>query len=181
MAVLHPTHPLRRLFAGLTEQTFITELGIGDPPLIDYLAEMLARFLHVDQLYRLRDARGRRLEEVGEMLMHAQGLPAGGRTTREVYRHIGDYTLFWTGVFPEHLERQRTGWIRDCFVDYTTQGKRCYYLASTYAEEPYEEESAVLRRLSDDFELCAFGLRRVRHEWEQAQGHPPTDLRRLIH
>ncbi|MCS6975961.1 MAG: hypothetical protein NZM31_02975 [Gemmatales bacterium] len=181
MAVLHPTHPLRRLFAGLTEQTFITELGIGDPPLIDYLAEMLARFLHVDQLYRLRDARGRRLHEVGEMLLQAEGLPAGGRTAREVYRHIGDFTLFWTGIFPEHLERQRTGWERDCFVDYCVQGKRCYYLASTYVEEPYEEESAVLRRLSDDFELCAFGLRQVRREWEQAQSQQLPELRRLIH
>ena len=180
MAVVHPTHPLRRLFAGLTEQTFLTELGIGDPPLVDYLAEMLARFLHVDSLYRLRNSQGRRLEEVGEMLVQAEGLPAGGRTAREVYRHIGDFTLFWTGVFPEYLQRQRSGWMRDAFVDYCTQGKRCYFLASTYVEQPYEQQAAVLRRLSDDFELCAFGLHQVRREWEQAQRELPEAMRRLI-
>jgi hypothetical protein len=182
MAVLHPTHPLRRFFAGFTEQAFISELGIGDPPLVDYLSEMLARFLHLDALYRLKGSDSRRLEEVAEMLIEAEGLPAAGKTRREVYRHIGDFTLFWTGVFPEHLERLRTGWTKDCFVDYCTQGKRSYYIASTFVEEPYEEEAAVLRRLSSDFEICAFGLRKVRREWEQAQPVGADGvLRKLIH
>ena len=48
-------HPLRRLFAGLTEQTFLATLGIGDPPLIDYLSLLLARFIHMDAIYRLRN------------------------------------------------------------------------------------------------------------------------------
>jgi hypothetical protein len=182
MAVLHPTHPLRRLFAGITEQTFLSELGIGDPPLIDYLSEMLARFLHMDALYRLKGSTAERLVEVAEMLVEAEGLPSTGKTRREVYRHIGDFTLFWTGVFPEHLERMRTGWAKDSFVDYCTQGKRSYYIASTFVEEPYEEEAAVLRRLSNDFEICAFGLRKVRKEWETVQANtPPGTLRTLIH
>jgi hypothetical protein len=54
-----PDHPLRRLFAGLTEQTFMAALGLADPPLTDYLSELLSRFIHVDAIYRLRDARGR--------------------------------------------------------------------------------------------------------------------------
>jgi hypothetical protein len=182
MAVLHPNHPLRRLFAGITEQTFLSELGIGDPPLVDYLSAMLARFLHMNELYRLKGSGSRRLEEVAEMLLEAEGLPAGGKTRREVYRHIGDFTLFWTGVFPEHIERLRTGWAKDAFVDYCTQGKRSYYIASTFVEEPYEEEAAVLRRLSSDFEICAFGLRQVRREWEQTQPVGAGGmLRKLIH
>src|SRR5262245_5108123 len=31
-------HPLRRLFAGLTEQTFMNVLGVADPGLVDYLS-----------------------------------------------------------------------------------------------------------------------------------------------
>ena len=42
------SHPLRRLFAGLTEQAFLETLGIGDPKLVDYLSLLLSRFLHVD-------------------------------------------------------------------------------------------------------------------------------------
>ena len=162
-------HPLRRRFAGLAEQTFLTTLGIGDPPLIDYLALLLSRFVHVEAIYRLRNAQGKRLEEVADMMLEAQSFPPEGRTRREIYRHIGDFTLFWTGVYPEAVGRLRSALSKDHLIDYTEQGKRSYYIASTYADEPYTIEAPVLRRLSDEFELCAYGLNQVRREWERAQ------------
>ena len=162
-----PEHPLRRLFAGLTEQTFLSTLGLADPPLTDYLSELLSRFIHVDAVHRLRDAAGRRLEEVAEMMIEAEAMPPEGRTRREVHRHIGDFTLFWTGVYPESLKRLRSVMSKDHFIDYCEQGKRSYYIASTFEAAPYRTEAPVLRRLSDEFELCAYGLTQVRHEWER--------------
>jgi hypothetical protein len=164
-----PEHPLRRFFAGTTEFTFLKTLGIGDPPLIDYLSSLLARFIHIDALYRISSLQGKRLEEVADMMLEAESLPAEGRTRREVYRHIGDFTLFWTGVYPEALDRLRSVLRKDHFIDYCQQGKRSYYIASTFEEEPYREEAPVLRRLSDEFEICAYGLNQVRREWEQSQ------------
>jgi hypothetical protein len=163
-----PEHPLRRLFAGLTEQTFMNLLGVADPPLIDYLSELLSRFIHLDAVYRLRNAQGRRLEEVADMVIEAEGLPPEGRTRREIYRHIGDFTLFWTGVYPEALRRLRSALSKDHFVDYCEQGKRSYYIASTFEDDRFRDEAAVLRRLSAEFELCAYGLNQVRREWERA-------------
>lgn len=162
-------HPLRRLFAGLAEQTFMESLGVADPRLIDYLSLLLSRFVHVDAIFSLRSASGKRLEEVAEMLMEARALPSRGRTCREVHRHIGDFTLFWTGVYPEALKRLRSVMRKDHFIDYCEQGKRSYYIASTYEDEPYQEESRVLRRLSEQFELCSYGLGQVRKEWEQSR------------
>jgi chlorite dismutase len=162
-----PDHPLRRLFAGLTEQTFMTALGLADPPLTDYLSELLSRFIHIDAVYRLRDARGRRLEEVAEMMLEAEAMPPQGRTRREVHRHIGDFALFWTGVYPEALRRLQSALTKDHFIDYCEQGKRSYYIASTFEEDPYRVEAPVLRRLSTEFELCAYGLAQVRREWER--------------
>ena len=162
-----PDHSLRRLFAGLTEQTFMAALGLADPPLTDYLSELLSRFVHIDAIYRLRDARGRRLEEVAEMMIEAEAMPPEGRTRREVHRHIGDFTLFWTGVYPEALKRLRSVMTRDHFIDYCEQGKRSYYIASTFKDEQYRDEAPVLRRLSEEFELCAYGLNQVRREWER--------------
>jgi hypothetical protein len=165
-----PEHPLRRLFAGLTEYTFLNTLGLADPRLIDYLSELLSRFIHMDAIFRLRDVRGRRLEEVADMMLEAGSLPSEGRTCREVHRHIGDFTLFWTGVYPEALNRLRSVLSKDHFIDYCEQGKRSYYIASTFEDEPYRDEAPVLRRLSAQFELCAYGLNQVRHEWERR--HP---------
>ncbi len=171
-----PDHPLRRLFAGLTEQTFMGTLGVADPRLTDYLSALLSRFIHVDALYRLRNARGKRLEEVAEMMIEAEALPEGP-TRREVHRHIGDFALFWTGVYPEALDRLRSALCKDHFIDYCAQGKRSYFIASTFEEAPYREEAPVLRRLSQDFELCAYGLRQVRRQWEvrtAGEGPPPV-------
>jgi hypothetical protein len=164
-----PDHPLRRLFTGLTEHTFMNTLGMADPRLTDYLSELLSRFIHLDAIYRLRNMMGRNLEEVAAMVLEAEAMPPEGRTRREVHRHIGDFTLFWTGVFPEALKRLQSVFSRDHFIDYCAQGKRSYYIASTFADDQYREEAPVLRRLSEEFELCAYGLNQVRREWEK---HP---------
>src|SRR5262245_59623306 len=92
-------HPLRRHFAGITDQTFVTTLGVADPPLTDYLSDLLSRFLHMDWIYRIRSLGGKRLEEVADMMIEAEQMPREGRTRREVHRHIGDFALFWTGVY----------------------------------------------------------------------------------
>ena len=156
---------LRRLFAAITEQTFQVQLGVADPPLVDYLSEMLARFVRMDHIFRCRDTLGRRLVDVAEMLMEAEAREA--RPRREMHRHIGDFTLFWSGVYPEALQRLQSAGHRDHLVDYCEQGKRSYYIASTYDDEPFDHEATVLRRLSCEFEMCSFGLNRVRREWEQ--------------
>ena len=155
---------LRRLFAALVEQTFQTDLGIADPSLTDYLSELLCRFVRFDALYKVRDVTGQRLQEVAEMIVEAECRQ--GRPRREVHRHIGDFTLFWSGVYPEALAKLRGPARKDHLLDYCEHGKRSYHIASTYDDGPYAKEAPVLRRLSEEFELCGAGLSRVRREWE---------------
>ena len=162
--VLSSADHLKRLFAALTEQTFQVEYGVADPPLIDYLADMLVRFVRFDAIFKVRDIVGRRLDEVADMLMEADQRES--KPQREIHRHIGDFTLFWTGVYPEALKRMRSFDRKDALLDYQRQGKRSYYIASTFQGEPYESEAPVLRRLSTEFELCSDGLMQVRREWE---------------
>src|SRR5258708_6228550 len=151
-----PDHPLRRLFAGVTEATFQTRFGVADPNLVDYLSALLSRFIHVNAVHRLRNVAGRRLDQVVDMVAEVAAMPPEGRTTREVHRHIGDFALFWTGVYPEALDRLRSALTRDSFIDYCEQGKRSYYIASTFDGEPYRAEAPVLRRLSEGYELVAY-------------------------
>ena len=69
-------------------------------------------------------------------------------------------------TYEEALRRLRSLLNKDHFIDYCAQGKRSYWIASTYEDDPHAEESRVLRRLSEQFELCAWGLNQVRREWE---------------
>ncbi|QDT66109.1 hypothetical protein [Calycomorphotria hydatis] len=159
---------LRRMFAGVIEQTFQTELGVADPALTDYLSTLLLRFTKCEAIYRFHDVEGKRLEEVAEMLMEAEQRQASPK--RELHRHIGDYTLFWSGVFPESLRRMQAATRKDHLIDYCEQGRRSYFIASTFDGDPYRGEAPILRRLSEDFELCREGLNRARREWASQSG-----------
>jgi hypothetical protein len=161
------SHALHRLFRGLTESTFLSELGIGDPSLVGYVANLLVRFVPSQALWRVRDERGKPIVEVTRMLAEAEAA-ADDQRKSECHRHVGDYTLFWTGVYPEALARLQSALSPDSLIRYQEQGKRSYYLASTLG--PAEVRGDVLRRLSDQFEACAFGLSRVRLEWERIEG-----------
>jgi hypothetical protein len=170
------THPLHRLFRGLTETTFMTELGIGDPRLVGYVAGLLARFVPSESVWRIRDNQGRRLAEVTAMIAEAEATTDADRR-RDCHRHVGDFTLFWTGVYPEALPRLQAASSPDHLIDFRQQGKRSYYVASTFEGD----EAPVLRRLSAEFELCAFGLSCVRREWERHEPHaPPGPLRPIL-
>ena len=160
---LSESHLLHRWFRGFTESTFMHELGIGDPSLVGYLSDLLARFVQSERIWGLRDAEGRRCEQVAEMLGEAESTVDNDRR-RECLRHVGDFTSFWTGVYPEALRTLQGPTSADHLIEYQAQGKRSYYLASTLESS---SDAPVLRRLSFEFELCAFGLSRVRREWER--------------
>ncbi|TWT43391.1 hypothetical protein [Botrimarina hoheduenensis] len=160
----------RRFLAGVTEQAFMVELGVVDPPLVDYVTEMLTRFLSTDSLYSVRSVRGERLTQVADMLAEAEA--RRGQAKRTLHRHIGDFTLFWTGVFPEAAERLRKTGGKDALLNYRELGKRSYAVASRIPVELELASSDVLERLSDEFELCVYGLGEVRKAWEATDGGP---------
>lgn len=156
---------LRNLFAALTEQTFQVELGVAEPGLLDYLTGLLVRFTHSDELHRFRDPEGRRLTEVADMIAEAE--QRHGAPRRDLYRHIGDYILFWSGVYPEALSRLRAPERKDHLLDYEQKGRESYFLASTIEVDDETEQAPILRLLSEEFPLVRHGLNRVRHEWDR--------------
>jgi len=162
-------HPLRRLFTGLVEQVFYADMGVCDPRLTEYLSGLLIDFVHIDRIYALRDARGRRIEEVAEMATEAFFGPhvSPSQHKRLVHKHIGDFTLFWTGVYPEGLRRLRSARRKDHLIDYLQQGKRSYAIASALSAPADSPPPKLLRRLSENFEFCVHGLRLVRKGWER--------------
>lgn len=154
--------PVHRYFAGLAESTFQTELGVVDTPMIDYVTNLLVRFIRNDVVHQMRSVTGRPLMTVGEMAGEASRRL--GDAKRKLHLHIGDFTLFWAGVYPEALRKESN----DQFGDYCTHGKRSYRIASCIEPSTTDEpEAEVLERLSERFELCCYGLREVRRQWEE--------------
>ena len=167
-------HPLRRFFNDMVARRFDADLRLPDPRLAAYVSGLLVDFTHVDNLYRVRDARGRRLEDVGEMLLESNPLLGeAGSFDREraVRKHVGDYVLFVSGLFPESLSgRQRFRQMRlDVFVDYMKAGKESYGVVAAFDQFEYRDEAPLFRKLADNFELCVFGLNLVKEDLERLQ------------
>jgi len=166
-------HPLRVLFREATDWAFrhgqFPEPGARDARLKGYLSDdLLVRFLHVDRLYRLRDARGRPLADVAEMLLSGEAVGVSPELQAlAVQRHIGDYTLFITGLFPESLERVRRDWrrkdsvmvqlgnlvvpFRDPQEYYEQAGRRAYRSAAELGREMELAEAVLFEKLARFF------------------------------
>jgi hypothetical protein len=165
-------HPLRRLFGVLTERSFTEKLGWPDLNVTDYVSNLLVEFTRTDSLYNIRNREGRRLDTVvdllfeSEVLLEAQSL----EREREVHRHIGDFTLFMAGLFPEYLRRLKTAGLiyhKDFLVDYVKTGKRSYGIVARFPSGPPEDEGPLFRKLSENFELCVTGLGFVRTDLDR--------------
>lgn len=169
------SHPLQQLFLDLVVRHYTSAVGLYNPGISEYVAHMLAEFCEVDQLYKIRDAERRPLADVGEMLIESNPIygeaPSFDRE-RQVRKHIGDYTLFFTGMFPEsinhlRLRRQRL----ENLVDFVKAGKESYYVVSKFDQFEYAKVAPLFAQLSDHFELCVYGLNLVKNELAEMQ-HP---------
>ena len=169
------THPLQDLFQDLVGRHYAEEIGIRDPQIVAYVSHLLAEFCEADQLFKIHDASQRPLTDVGEMLIESNPVygpaPSFDRE-RQVRKHIGDYTLFFTGMFPEsinhfRLRRNRT----ENFVDWIKAGKESYYIVSKFEHFEYTNVAPLFARLSNHFEQCVFGLNQVKNDLQEMQ-HP---------
>lgn len=167
MRFLQPDHPLRRLFSGTVQHVFYVDIGMCDPQIADYLTDLLSSLVHMDDIFPFHDACGRRLENLADWINDTQLDPSlpGETRQRTIHRHIGDFSLFWSGVFPEGL-RQLTGpGPGDRLNLVLQQGKRSYSIASELTRSNEQPPASVLRRLSERFEYCVYGLNLCRNEW----------------
>jgi hypothetical protein len=171
------SHPLQELFTELVHHHFDRDIGLRDPEMQDYIANVLSEFCEVEQLFKLRNANGRSLDDVGEMLLEADpvyGAAPSFDRERQVRKHIGDYTLFLSGMFPEsinhyRLRRQRV----ENFIDFIKAGKESYYIVSKFDQFEYANLAPLFAKLAREFESCVYGLHLVKEELEEMQ-HPIT-------
>jgi len=182
-------HPLRQLFGMLAERAFTEKLGWPDCKVSDYVSTLLVEFTHTDQLHRIKNAKGERVESVAELLYESEVTGGAGsfEREREVHQHIGDLTLFMAGLFPEYLKRIKTAGLiyhKDFLVDYIKTGKRSYRLVAEFDVGPRstgaQASSPLFRKLSENFELCVVGLGFIRGDLDRMQERRYRQARRFL-
>ena len=169
------SHPLQELFSELIHHHFDQDLGLRDEEVQDYVINVLTEFCEGEQLFKIRNVSDKRLDDVGEMLLEADPVygpaPSFDRE-RQVRKHIGDYTLFLSGMFPESINHLRLRRARlENFIDFMKAGKESYYIVSKFDQFEYARLAPLFGKLAHEFESCVYGLNLVKGDLEEMQ-HP---------
>jgi hypothetical protein len=161
-------HPLEPFFQQAVRNSYEGKLGLHDPDVTGYVARLLCEFTQAEKLYSVRDEAGRPIEELSEMMIAADpvhGSASSFDAERAIRKHIGDYSLFVAGMYPEAMDSDRRHRRhRPSLGELIHAGKESYFIVSQFNLCEYEQEAPLFARLSDRFERCILGLALVREE-----------------
>jgi len=175
MATGDPTRTasLARFFERVVRQA-LGDLRLGGPVEGAYLAALLTRFARTEELYAIRDAVGRPLDSVAGLLIEAERAwdfrapDFDPFRERRIRQHVGDYALFMTGLFREHVER-RAG--ATCYV---RQGQRAYQAVADFERSALRPEAGLFAALAAGFERYAAALAYLRRVYFRPADSPPA-------
>ena len=166
------THPLEPFFHQIVRNSYDGKLGIHDTAITHYVARLLCEFSEADKLYKVRDDEGRPIHSLDQMLEASDpihGTAPSFDAERAVRKHIGDYALFVSGMYPESMDPYRRRHGQQSFEELVKVGKESYYIVSQFDLEEYADEAPMFRRLAGWFDRCIYGLRLVREELTQGK------------
>jgi hypothetical protein len=172
---------LKEFFAWATRRSF-WDLNFRDKRVTDYISSHLTDFARIENLYKLRNQEGKRLETIVEMLLEAQEAAHTAPDLvkeREIRRHVGDYVLFMTGLFREYTNRL------SLTPYYLQEGMRAYWSVSEIDQARYHPDAVLFRELAAKFEFCVGGLNYLRTLFFTEESDDPfagfsDQLRRLV-
>jgi len=132
---------------------------IKDRAVADYVAEVLAEFARAEQMRCVVPSQPNPLDYFFEMLAALQ--TADDRTSFQIRVHIGNQSLFLSGVFPERIRFRAE---KKGFPDlkyYETLGRSQYRAASDHRLAQRYELSTILHTLSERFDATRRALNEV--------------------
>jgi hypothetical protein len=170
--VIPQQHSLRHLFHGLVDECYGNQLGMDDPEVSAYVADLLTDFSESNRIYALRDQAGKPLQRISDMLTASD--PVHGTATsfdaeREARKHIGNYALFFTGMYPRSQPEN--------FLNLIETGKESFYIVSSFNLFEYAREAPLFERLAEKFETCVHGINLVRSELDKLHAFPISDAK----
>lgn len=134
--------------------------GLTEPATVDYVSEVLTRFVHTAALYGVRDGEGRALEHLAQFIQEdrraqgADGEPTDTSRHALIMRHLAEYALFMSGLFRERLQA------RGQLNYYMEHGRSAFWASADF--ESSAKRARVFRRLYFQFEQVAGALDHMR-------------------
>jgi hypothetical protein len=130
-----------------------------DREIADYVATVLVAFIEMRKLRTLPNHPESVVDYVTDMLAALAAATADDEFL--IRAHVGNYSLFMSGIFPEHLRHRATVRAAPGLSFYEDLGSRNYRLASGHRLALQHALSGVYRTISDNFTEVRFALNRM--------------------
>ncbi len=129
---------------------------IKDRSVADYVAEVLAQFSSTERARCVVPGQNAPLDYLFEMLTALKA--ADDRTSFHIRVHIGNHSLFLSGVFPERIRKRAEARGFPGLSYYEGLGRTQYRMASDHRLARQYAMEKVLNTLSDRFETTRLAL-----------------------
>jgi hypothetical protein len=172
------------LFAYVVVRHALRDAGADDRTMADYVASMLLHFGIRDRAQRIGDSDDEvyatftdLLADVGE---GARSEEQGATRAFLVRTHLGNYALWLSGLFPDHVEHRH--WRRGGpDLDYVEDmGRRGFTLAARHRLASQYGLDALFATMADRFGVVRIALNRMSDRLLFPQVHSPERLMRQV-
>ncbi len=152
-------HASLALFTYVIVRHALRRLGESDRVIADYLASVVVEFAGRGRAWRVSPADDEVYTTLARLLEDADG--PDPRRTLLVRAHLGNYALWLSGLFPDHVEHRR--WRRGGpDLDYYEElGRRGYRLAADHRLAEEQGLAMLFAAAADRFALMRHALNEV--------------------
>lgn len=130
--------------------------GIDGRSVADYVAEVLCEFSRIERTRCILPGRVEPIHYLFEMIAALES--ADERTSFYIRTHIGNHSLFWSGVFPEHIRHRAESRGGPGMKYYEALGQTHFRAASDHRLAERYALGPVLATLAEHFQAARLAL-----------------------
>lgn len=156
--LLVPSPPL---FAYVAVRHTLRAAGVDDRELADYLAALLLEFGDHDRQSRVRRADDASYTYLVDIVADVTGLDDSGERGLLLRVHLGNYSLWFAGLFPDYIEARRTRRGGPDLPYYDELGRQGYRLAAEHRLAERYGVAGIWRSAAEQFPTLRVAFNRL--------------------
>lgn len=161
------------LYFYLLTRHVLHEHDVDDRNVADYVAAMLTRFCSSRRMHSISSEHDQTYHYLVDMMVDAA--KASPREAFLIRSHMGNYSLFVTGLFPDYVYRQSTYGRKAPGFDYYEQmGRSSFQWASQHRMALQLSLVEILASLSDNFRRVRIALNYLTDHYIRLNDSGPT-------
>jgi hypothetical protein len=157
----------------------LRRVGIDDAGLSDYLSALLLEFGMRDRALRIAPADDQVYRYVSDIAADLEAV-ADARRAFLLRAHLGNFSLWLSGVFPDYITARRERLGGPDFSYYEEMGARGFRLASDHQLAQEWALAPIYERAAESFERLRVGLNRLSDDGFFRRASSPDRLMRQV-